>query len=244
MLDKSVRAGFELLQQPFMRTRQPMRWQSALSRTSCSLVFAFLVVGVVDDAHRPAVERLRLLALEHAANLLALSRHYGGSRSMLDALAGLSIQAMVDRANERAELMAWSRREDLPSMVRARAIWAAPDWTPEDQQHAHALFLAAAEPPMSARAEPEHLNRLAGLVDFAAARATKLRDDDRLALLETLWTAMQPTWQAHMAECEDFAQALVRGLAADGPERRRILDEELFSGTYSRAALEHLLLQS
>ena len=71
-----------------------------------------------------------------------------------------------------------------------------------------------------------------------------LPDDGRLALLETLWTAIRPTWQAHMAECGDFAQVLVRGLASDGPERRRILDEQLFYGTYSRATLENSPLHS
>jgi hypothetical protein len=244
MLDKTVRAGFEFLEQPFMRARQPMRWQSALSRTACAVVFAVMVVGVVDATHQVAVERLRVDALKHAANLLALSRDYGGSRSVLDTLAGLSIQAMVDRPNEGAELVAWSRREDLPPMVRARAIWAAPHWTLEDRHRASELFLAAAEPPMSARAEPEQLNRLATLVDYAAARATKLKDDGRPALLESLWTAIRPTWQPHMSECEDFAQVLVRGLAADGPERRRMRDEELFDGTYSRGALESLAPQS
>lgn len=245
MLDKNVRAGFDLLQQPFMRARQPMRWQSALSRTACAVVFAIIVVGVVDSAHQTTVEKLRLLALEHAANLLALSRQYGGARSVLDTLAGLSIQAMVDRPNDHTELTAWSRREDLPPMVRARAIWAAPDWTSDDRRLASDLFLAAAELPMSVRAEPEQLNRLATLVDFAAARASSLPNDGdgRSALLETLWTAIRPTWQTHMAECEDFAQVLVRGLAADGPERRRIFDDQLFSGTYSRGVLERLAPQ-
>lgn len=244
MLEKGVRAGFEFLKQPFMCARQPMRWQSAISRTACAVVFAIMVVGVVDGAHQATVEKLRLLALEHTANLLALSRLYGGARSVLDTLGGLSIQAMVDRPNERAELMAWARREDLPSMVRARAIWAAPDWTSDDRRLANDLFLAAAELPTSARAEPEQLNRLATLVDFAAARASSLPDDGRSALLENLWTAIRPTWQAHMTECGDFAQVLVRGLAADGPERRRILDEQLFFGTYSRTTLQHSPLHS
>jgi hypothetical protein len=195
-----------------------------------------VIVGTVGTEQRPAVETLRHLALKHAANLLALSRNVSGERSVLDTLAGLSIQAMMNRPTGRDELIEWSQRADLPVIFRARALFAISLWLPGDHHRARELFQGSAELPLSARAEPEHLNRLAGLVDFAVARSSA-KEPTRLSLIVELWAAIKPDWGRHMADCEDFAQTLVRGLSEDGPERRRIVDDAMFTGSYVRAAI-------
>lgn len=95
----------------------------------------------------------------------------------------------------------------------------------------------AAEIPISARAEPEHLNRLASLVDFAAAKAWQFNDAARLWLVVDLWSAIQVDWGPRMSECVNFDQLLVRGLREDGPERLHILEGDMFRGSYVRAVI-------
>lgn len=236
-LAKGVAAALALLEQPFMVARQPMRWQSALSRTACALIFALLVAGSVEPAFRQAVEKLRQLALMHAAHVLALGQSSSRERSVLDTLSGIAIQAMMAGPAERDELIAWSRQRDLPAMTRARALFAVTRWQPADNQQARDLFCEAAQLPLSTRAEPEQLNRLAGLVDFATAKAWQANDAARLTLLVELWSSIKPAWGRHMSECEDFPEVLVRGLRQDGPERRRILDDDMFCGSYVRAVI-------
>ena len=109
LLAKGVAAASGLLEQPFIRARQPMRWQSALSRTACAVIFALLVVGSV-ALHQPAVAILRQLALDHAANMLALGHHSNRERDVLDTLSGLSIQIMMFGPAQHDELSSWSRR--------------------------------------------------------------------------------------------------------------------------------------
>lgn len=236
-LAEGVAAAFGFLEQPFIAARQPMRWRSAISRTTCALIFALLIVGSVEPAFRQAVERLRQLALMHAANVLALGQYSIRERSVLDTLSGLAIQTMMAGPAERDELLTWSQRRDLPAIVRARALFAVALWQPTDNQQAHDLFCGAAELPLSARAEPDHLNRLASLLDFAAAKAWQADDAARLTLLVELWSSIKPAWGSHMSECEDFAQVLERGLRHDGPERRRILTDDMFRESYVRAVI-------
>ncbi|MEZ5850426.1 MAG: hypothetical protein R3D68_07230 [Hyphomicrobiaceae bacterium] len=236
-LAKGVAAALTMLEQPFVATRQPMRWQSALSRTACALIFALLVAGSVEPAFRQAVEKLRQLALMHAANVLGVGQPSSRQRSVLDTLSGLAIQAMMAGPAERDELIAWSQRRDLPAMTRARALFAIAGWQPADTRRARDLFCEAAELLLSARADPEHLNRLAGLVDFAAARAWQANDAARLTLLVELWSTIKPAWGRYLSDCEDFAEVIARGLRHDGPERRRILEDDMFRGSYVRAVI-------
>lgn len=236
-LAKGVAAALALIEQPFIAARQPMRWHSALSRTACALIFALLVAGSVDPADRQAVEKLRQLALQHTANVLALGQSSSRERNVLDTLSGLAIQAMMAGPAERDELIAWSQRRDLPAMTRARALFAVALWQPADSQRARDLFCEAAQLPLSARAEPEHLNRLAGLVDLAAAKAWQVNDAARLTLLVELWSTIKPAWGCLMFECENFAEVLSRGLRHDGPDRRRILEDDMFRGSYVRAVV-------
>ncbi len=239
LLAKGVKVGFEFVEQPFMWARQPIRWQSALSRTSCAIIFALVVVEMVERAHQPAVEKLRRLAIEHAANLLVLSRNFSSQRSVLDTLAWLSIHAMIDRPTEREELIVWSQRTDLPAMVRVGAQFAIAHWLPLDHERAKDLFQIAAQLPLSPRSEPEQFNRLATVVDLAVARASFAKDTARLSFIVELWSALGRDWSRHMADCEDFAQVLVQGLSEDGPERQRILDDDMFAGTFVRYAINN-----
>jgi hypothetical protein len=217
-----------LLQEPYIAARQPTQFQSAALRAACAYLFALLVAETAPPALRNQVRRLRELALEHAGLLLrALGEHTIGDGRILDCLIHNCIHVFRGHCGLSAILHEWQTSPDMPIYPKALAAWCAPSETA--LQEALELFGQVAVPPPSARQRAGRANRLASLADLAVDACWASQATAAFEAFSQAWRNHFEPWRGLLGEpWREAPTQLWRALAAEGPERRRVLIEPTF----------------
>ena len=95
---------------------------------------------------------------------------------------------------------------------------------------ANELFLKAAKPPISSRAEAQHFFELVSILDVVMAGAMEHSAPYVLNKLRTLWPLVIGDWPAYQSgQWADAAGLIARALASDGPDRKFVITDFSFA---------------
>src|SRR5262249_3394127 len=183
-------AGDAILDQPFLASRQYIRWTSAVARLACCHLWALLVVAATPAAKAAQVTELRDLALDHTRLLLQHGRDAFRDES---GLYGWLIRTAAGFLSDETA-SEWAFDDKLPATARVFAIWGAPALVAKYPSLAFELLCRLAQKPLSTHANDRQVNLLVTLVDWAIPRAAQSECSDYLPVLQPAWGACCDIW--------------------------------------------------
>jgi hypothetical protein len=227
-LEKLVTAGEQLIDQPFVASRQFERWSSAVGRLTCCHLWALFVVAATPATHAVQTDHLRKMAIEHTASLFrSAGSVYHDQGDMMGRLA----LTVVDYLGEDVAL-GWAFDAALPDYLRVLAAWGWPKAVRDHPELATDLFAGIAEHPLSMHGRDRQINRLVTFVDWIVARAWKRQDQDCIAHLTSAWSSCRHNWTDVLTgPLLDAPSWFWTALREDGASRTQLLADGRFAKT-------------
>ncbi len=235
-LEKLVTAREQLIAEPFIASRQFERWGSAVGRLTCADLWALFVIAATPAAQSGQVERLRELAIGHAAYLFCRS---GASYHDQGDMMGRLALTIVDYLPE-TTASEWARDATLPDYLRVLAAWGSSEFVREHPRIATDLLGQVASKPLSVHSYGRQVNRLVTFVDWIVARAWKRNDKACLSLLSHQWPVYRTEWADVLkGPLIDAPSWFWRALREDGQARAELLADNRLSNTACVAQLNN-----
>jgi hypothetical protein len=233
-------AAQSLIQQPFIGARQPLAWQSTITRATGAGIFALRVVASVPETERADVLELNKLALAHAFMMLAARNPPHQSWPLLDRLAASSVQNMGILPSPEDIRKQWCLSEELPDYPRALALWSSPDLVVRHKPLADELFRRVGKSPLSRSGRDLQMSRMLSLLDLAVASHAMTNNPDFLLDIVRLWSEGYRDWHEITDRWLGAAKTLTEAVTLDGPARAAMLANETFAHSYCRQMVERL----
>lgn len=222
--------ALRLLRQPFIHARQTTAYQAAAARSNAADMFALAVIEATPKSDQAGVQMLREHATKHAYDVLCCTRGRLSERDLSYRLANNAIPHLDQDVR-----LIWAQTEELPLLIRARAIWSDPSLVKIQEVLATDLFLRAAAPPISPRAEAQHFSELVSILDAVMTKAIAESAPHILNELVKLWSIVIDDWPAYRtSRWADSAGLIARALTSDGPDRTFILTDYSFANSNTK----------
>jgi hypothetical protein len=227
-----------LVEQPFIASRKPEAWQSAMARAACADRFAFTVVARVPEGRRAAVARLNELALDHTFTILCAKNPPADDLQLFHQLSAQAVKQMGFLSNPDGRREKWGVAEDLSDFPRALAIWSSPDLVEKHKTLASTLFRRIGLLPLSRNSHDLQMSRLLTLLDLAIASCAMAARRDLFPYVVELWDAAYRDWLPITSQWAHTADQLVAAVSADGPERAALMADSSFAASYCRQLVD------
>lgn len=238
LVSELAEASKALLAQPFIAARQPVTWQSAVTRAACADLFVLMVVDSMLKTRRGEVARLNELAIEHAFTILCGPLPEQNSLRVFDQLASRAVYQMTLCQTSEDLRRQWGRAEDLPDFPRALALWSSPILVEQHKELASALFRRVGQLPLSNKYRNQQFSRILSVLDCAIASCAIGGRRDLISRITDLWDESYKDWQAITDRWAHAATMLVAAVEKDGAERAAMLAEISFAQSYCRQLIE------
>ncbi len=228
----------EVLGEPYMAARQPVRWQSALLRSSTLAIFALLVVHEVPAERRAETGKLAEFALDHAREVLMQGEVIAARWELADMLARLAIWRLAQDPVLHHKLCEWANCEGLPMLVRAMAAWSSTAYVQGQIESAGQLFVEAGWPPVSGHGAGRSFDQLMSLLDIAVATTAPLKVTSIEERLMGAWAEVIGAWPSEQSCWRDAPARLLKAVRGDGLERDALLANPAFQESLCRKLIE------
>jgi hypothetical protein len=230
-----------LIDQPFLRSRQELRWDSATTRLAMCHLFALFVVEATPENHAHEVRRTRQLAVGKARDLLERVGEFASDDRCIDLLIQSAVWHLAQDEISNTDRAAWARSSELPTYARALCLWSDAEHAARAPRLAAALFRAVGEAPWSANALDIPFSRLVNLLDIAVAHGMGSEHEAvLLGKVSKLWNEVLPSWPAQVsAKWRDTPDKLISAIRHDGDDRAWLLASDEFTSAYCARQARH-----
>jgi hypothetical protein len=231
LLAPLAKATEKILRAPYSAMRWGNKYQSALTRRACSVLFAIRVARDGNDDERQERVELMRLALDQAEATLACDRSDVDTHGWTDRLGSDCIEMMrMGYAPDRRTQ--WSMDRSLPPFVRTLAVWSDAALIRADPIGAEALFEKSAVCHVSWDVDST-FPRAVSLLDLALATGARAHAEDVTNLALSIWPRIYASYEPTIDSIwSDLHESLHEALMRNGNPRRSLLQDPDFAHSH------------